>query len=86
MSESRQAVLYRMILPDHVCPYGVRARDLLQNAGIPFEDRILASRGEVEEFKAKHQVPTTPQLFVDGTLIGGSHEIEEWVEQERASA
>ena len=86
MSESRQAVLYRMVLPDHVCPYGVRARELLESAGIPFEDRILGSRGEVEEFKAKHQVPTTPQLFADGRRIGGTAEIQDWLAQEQASA
>lgn len=86
MSESRHVDLYRMVLPDHTCPYGVRARDLLESAGIPFEDRILGSRGEVEEFKAKHQVPTTPQLFVDGNRIGGSAEIEDWLAQEQASA
>ncbi len=86
MPDSREVVLYRMVLPDHVCPYGVRARELLESAGVPFEDCILGSRGEVEEFKAKHQVPTTPQLFVDGTRIGGSTEIEDWLAQERASA
>lgn len=86
MSESRQVDLYRMVLPDHVCPYGVRARELLESAGVPFEDRILGSRGEVEEFEAKHEVPTTPQLFVDGNRIGGSEEIEDWLAQEQASA
>jgi glutaredoxin len=86
MSPSREVVLYRMILPDHTCPYGVRATELLESAGVPFEDRILGSRGEVEEFKAKHQVPTTPQLFVDERRIGGSSEIEDWLAQEQASA
>jgi glutaredoxin len=86
MPDSREVVLYRMVLPDHVCPYGVRARELLESAGVPFDDRILGSRGEVEEFKAKHQVPTTPQLFVDDNRIGGSTEIEDWLAQEQASA
>ena len=30
MLSSRQAILYRMVLPDHVCPFGVRAKDLLE--------------------------------------------------------
>ncbi len=86
MSERRQAVLYRMVLPEHTCPYGVRARELLESAGVSFEERILGSRGEVEEFKARHQVATTPQLFVDERRIGGSSEIEDWLAQEQASA
>ena len=45
-----KAVLTRMILPDHTCPFGVRAKDMLEAAGYEVEDRILSSRQEVDAF------------------------------------
>ena len=33
MAQNRSAVLYRMVLPDHTCPFGVRAKGLLDRAG-----------------------------------------------------
>lgn len=72
MSSQPQAILYRMVLPDHTCPFGVRAKQLLQHAGYAVDDRILRSREEVDAFKAEHGVDTTPQVFVDGERIGGS--------------
>ena len=34
-----EAVLYRMVLPDHTCPFGVRAKELLEEAGYDVDDR-----------------------------------------------
>ena len=73
-------VLYRMVLPDHTCPYGVRCKAMLEEKGIDFEDRILSSREETDAFESEHRVSTTPQLFVDGERIGGSEELERWIE------
>ena len=75
----RKAILYRMVLPDHVCPHGVRARDLLQAGGFEVGDRPLRTREEVDAFKDEHQVPTTPQVFVDGERIGGADALEDWL-------
>ena len=75
-------VLYRMVLPTHTCPYGVRAKQALDAAGVDFDDRVLRSREEVEAFKLDHDVATTPQLFVDGERIGGSHQVEAWLTEE----
>lgn len=72
--------LYRMVLPDHICPYGVRAKQLLEGSEVEFEDRILSSRDEVDAFQQEHGVDTTPQIFVDGERIGGSEELERWLE------
>ena len=79
-------VLYRMVLPDHVCPFGVRAKQMLEESGIPFEDKILATRMEVDDFKEKHGVDTTPQVFVDGDRIGGSDELERYLESAASAA
>ena len=76
---STKAELYRMVLPDHECPYGVRAKQMLEDAGVEFEEHILSTREEVDAFKMKHQVATTPQFFVDGKRIGGSEDVEAYL-------
>jgi glutaredoxin len=69
-----------MKLPEHECPYGLRAKTMLEDAGIPFEDRLLTSREEVDAFEAEQGVDTTPQIFVDGQRIGGSEELARYLE------
>lgn len=76
---ARKATLYRMVLPDHVCPYGVRARQLLEQAGFEFDEHILGTRIEVDAFKDEHGVSTTPQVFIDGERIGGCEELERYL-------
>lgn len=78
MAETRTAILYRMILPDHVCPFGVRAKAMLDERAFVVDDRILRSREEVDAFKAEHGVATTPQVFIDGERIGGSDDLERY--------
>lgn len=68
---TRRATLYRMVLPDHVCPYGVKSLELLRSNGFDVDDRQLSTREETEAFKAEHGVPTTPQTFIDGERVGG---------------
>jgi len=79
MSDTRTAILYRMVLPDHICPFGVRAKQLLQSAGYDVDDRILRSREDVEAFKEEQGVATTPLVFIDGERIGGSDDVERYL-------
>ena len=74
------AVLYRMKLPDHECPYGLLCRRMLLDSGYELEEHVLTSRDEVDAFKAEQGVATTPQTFVDGKRIGGSEEVAAWLE------
>ncbi|MGE0804237.1 MAG: glutaredoxin family protein [Burkholderiaceae bacterium] len=67
----KSATLYRMVMAEHVCPYGLKARDLLRREGFEVDDRWLTSRKAVDEFQAEHGVKTTPQVFIDGERIGG---------------
>jgi len=76
----RKVVLYRMKLPDHECPYGLLAKRMLEDAGIPFDDRLLTSREEVAAFKNDQGVDTTPQVFIDDERIGGSEELASYLE------
>ena len=79
MATQPSAVLFRMILPDHTCPFGVRANGLLERAGYAVDDRILSSREEVDAFEAEHDVDTTPQVFIDGERVGGCDDLEAWL-------
>jgi glutaredoxin 3 len=76
----RSATLYRMILPEHTCPFGVRAKQMLEENGFEVDDRILSTRDEVDAFKEEHGVDTTPQVFIDGERIGGSDDLEDYLE------
>lgn len=63
--------LYRMSMPEHECPWGLKAVDLLNEKGIDFEDHKLTSRTEVDQFKEAHDVGATPQIFFDDERVGG---------------
>jgi glutaredoxin 3 len=78
---TQQAILYRMVLPDHVCPFGVRAKAMLEQGGYEVDDRILATREEVDRFEHEQGVTTTPQVFIDGDRIGGSDDLERWLQR-----
>ncbi|MGJ8627445.1 MAG: MauE/DoxX family redox-associated membrane protein [Sulfitobacter sp.] len=65
------AVLYRMVMTDHMCPYGLKSKDLLERQGFQVDDRHLTSRDEIDAFKVKHSIKTTPQTFIDEERIGG---------------
>lgn len=65
------AVIHRMVMPAHICPYGLKAVHLLKLKGFEVEDHWLRTREETETFKAAHGVKTTPQTFIDGVRIGG---------------
>lgn len=71
MSDARTATLYRMATDEHICPFGLKSLDLLKREGYVVDDHLLKSRQQTDAFKAKHQVETTPQTFIDGERIGG---------------
>ncbi|MFW2343246.1 MauE/DoxX family redox-associated membrane protein [Brevundimonas sp.] len=68
---SRTATLYRMVMPGHVCPYGLKSLWLLQRQGYTVDDRHLTTRDQTDAFKIEHDVSTTPQTFSEGRRIGG---------------
>ena len=65
------ATLHRMVMPHHTCPYGLKAKHLLERRGYTVDDRWLTTREETDRFKAEHGVKTTPQVFIGGERIGG---------------
>lgn len=77
-ADGKTAVLHRMALPDHLCPYGLKARSLLRRKGYAVDDRLLRTREETDAFKAEHGVETTPQTFINGARVGGYDDLRRW--------
>ncbi len=77
----RTAVLYRMVMPDHLCPYGLKSKALLERRGYAVEDHHLKTREETEAFKEEHGVDTTPQTFIGGERIGGYDDLRAYFGQ-----
>ncbi|MGU3282475.1 MauE/DoxX family redox-associated membrane protein [Methylobacterium mesophilicum] len=75
-TKARQATLYRMVMPAHTCPYGIKAKDLLEREGFAVEDHWLKTREETDSFKAEHGVKSTPQTFIDGERVGGFDDLQ----------
>jgi glutaredoxin len=75
----KKAVLYRMVTPEHLCPWGLKTKDLLRRSGFEVEDRHLKSRAEADAFKAEHQVATTPQTFIGGKRVGGYEDLRRYL-------
>lgn len=75
MSAPRTAVLYRMVMDKHVCPYGLKSKYLLQRQGYEVDDRWLTTREQTDAFKAEYGVRTTPQTFICGERIGGNDDL-----------
>ena len=64
MMTRKRATLHRMVTAEHVCPFGVKALDLLKRQGYEVDDIWLRTRPEIDAFKAEHGVKTTPQTFI----------------------
>lgn len=75
MSKEKTATIHRMVMDKHICPYGVKAKWLLEREGYRVEDHWLTTREQTDAFKAEHGVATTPQIFIDGKRIGGYTEL-----------
>ena len=75
---SKHAILYRMVTPEHICPFGLKSKDLLERKGYKVDDHHLTNRSETDAFKEKHSVKTTPQTFIDNKRIGGYDDLRDY--------
>lgn len=73
----KNATIYRMVTPDHLCPWGIKGKDLLKRHGYEVEDHHLSTMDEDKRFKAEHDVDETPQVWIEGEHIGGIDELRE---------
>lgn len=75
----KKATLYRMVAPEHLCPWGIKSRDLLRRSGHEVEDHHLESMDAAEAFKKEHGYDETPQIFIEGEHIGGYDDLREYL-------
>ncbi|MXO47463.1 glutaredoxin [Erythrobacter vulgaris] len=73
-----------MVMPGHLCPYGLKTVDLLKREGFSVDDHHLESREDTDAFKEKHGVSTTPQTFIDGKRVGGYEELRAFLGKSRS--
>lgn len=83
---AEHATLHRMVMPKHICPFGLKAKDLLEREGFTVEDNWLTTREQVDAFKTEHQVQTTPQTFIGGKRIGGYDDLRKYFGQSLPNA
>jgi glutaredoxin 3 len=59
------------------CPYCARAKKLLGDKGIAFEEFEISGGGEKREEMIKRAggSTTVPQIFIDGSHVGGSDDL-----------
>ncbi len=69
------AKLYRMVMPDHLCPFGLKSKALLERHGYEIEDHPLRTRAETDAFMEDEGVETTPQTYIGGERVGGYEEL-----------
>ncbi|QFT92252.1 hypothetical protein FIU86_05325 [Roseovarius sp. THAF9] len=74
--DRKTASLYRMAMPGHLCPFGLKSLSLLKRRGFKIDDNLLTTREETDAFMEAHGVKTTPQTFIDGERIGGYSELK----------
>jgi glutaredoxin len=68
---AKHAVIYRMVTPDHLCPWGVKAEDLLRRNGYEVEDHLLKTKQANDAYKKENGYTETPQIFINGRHLGG---------------
>ena len=76
MSE-KQATIHRMVTPTHLCPWGIKAYDLLKRNGYKIEDKHLKTKEANKAYKQEHGYDETPQIFIEGERIGGYDQLRE---------
>ena len=60
------------------CSYCVKAKTLLRNAGIEFEELVLNEDYTDRTLRAVANATTFPQVFINGEHIGGADDLESW--------
>jgi glutaredoxin-like protein len=63
------------------CPFCAKAKDLLRQAGIEYEELVLNRDYTDRTLRAVAAATSYPQVFVDGSLVGGSDDLERWLQE-----
>jgi glutaredoxin-like protein len=68
------------------CVFCARAKGLLNDAGIEFEELVLNRDYTDRTLRAVADATSYPQIFIDGKHIGGADELERWLDSENRRA
>ena len=61
------------------CEYCAKAKGMLRDAGIAFEELVLNRDYTSRTLRAVSGTESVPQVFINGDYIGGSDSLEEWM-------
>ena len=61
------------------CPFCARAKGMLHDAELEFDEIIVGDDVNLRALRAVAQTETVPQVYVDGKQVGGSEETEAWL-------
>jgi glutaredoxin-like protein len=67
------------------CQYCVRAKGILHDAGIQFEELVLNRDYTEATIRAVSGMSTVPQVFINGDYIGGSEDLEHYLRTAEAA-
>ncbi len=67
------------------CPYCVKAKGLLNDADIRFEELVLNRDYTDATLRAVAGATTVPQVFINGERVGGSEDLQAWLSQSKAA-
>ena len=67
------------------CEFCARAKGLLHDAGLHYEELVLNRDYTEATLRAVSGQPTVPQVFINGQHIGGSEALEAYLEVARAA-
>eukprot|EP01066_Platyproteum_vivax_P009531 Platyproteum_vivax@DN4201_c0_g1_i1.p1 len=61
------------------CPFCAKAKEMLSAKSWPYEEIVLGENATVRSLRAVCASTTVPQVYIDGKLIGGSTELEQFL-------
>ncbi len=67
------------------CPFCAKAKDLLKNNEMSFEEIVLGKDASLRSVRAMTGYEKVPQVFIEGQHIGGSEELEEYLQKDAAA-
>ncbi|MCG7993437.1 MAG: glutathione peroxidase [Candidatus Thiodiazotropha lotti] len=68
------------------CPFCVRAKGMLRDADIEFEELVLNKNYSESSLRAVDGISMVPQVFINGERIGGSDDLEQYLAAQQRSA
>jgi len=67
------------------CEYCVRAKGMLNDAGIQYEELVLNRDYTEASIRAVSGMSSVPQVFINGDHVGGSEDLEQYLNKSQAA-